>query len=1076
MKKLKKYSIYLLVLIISFSLIGPNCEIVAESQTIYISTTEEFLKFASSCTSDSWSKSKQVILKANIDLSHTDFSPIPIFSGVLDGGGHTISGLKIQENGSQQGLFRYLEEGATIKNLNVIGRVSPEGSKLYVGGIVGKNRGTLEKCTFSGVVEGEQYIGGLVGANESTGIITQSYVSGVIDGKSYIGGIVGENMGTIIRCTNDAKINTKIVKEQKLEIEELINGDITAEEEISNASDITDIGGIAGINKGIIQSCINKGNVGYEHVGYNVGGIAGRQSGYITGCENKGTIYGRKEVGGIVGQMEPYIVVKFTQSKLDQIGKELDTLQNLIQKATTNGHGASDAISTQLDNLQNSAKEVKTHTQGLLDQTEGLLNDNIGKVNEVSSTVAEAIDRLVPITNDFSAMGSYLENAASPVQDAISYMTKASDSLGGGVDALKDMSDELSEAMSDIEDAAWKFESGINQLGAAAEYLKTGKLREAIHSIKSTADYFEQAGSAARTGMSSLQDVNTQLKKALDYGDTANTELAESMACVSKAIEVIEDAMGSLNGALEGINQLVEYLADQPEVSFVTTDSTYQETKDHLSDALESTSDVISNLNQVINEESHLLLDDLQAVSDQLFVIFDLMLGVTEDVISYDVTSEERNKDISDTDTESQIEGKVANCTNKGVVTGDINVGGIAGAMSVDRSFDPEDDLESDGDKSWNFMFQSRAVIRACQSSGEVKAKKDSVGGIVGSMKLGYVVDSQAEGKIISNNGNYVGGIAGQSDARIQSSYAKCTLKGGDYIGGIAGQGMNISNCGAYIQVEEGKEYIGSIAGNIQEEGTISQNFFVESPYNGVDGISYAGKVEPLDYEAFIQLEGTPEMFSKFKLRFYIEEALVETIPFNYGVSLEIEALPQIPEKEGFYGEWEGFDTKVLNFDQDIEAVYKPFVSTLESRQRYNETIPIVLVQGQFKEEDQLMMVANEQLLVDEEGQTLIESWKLTIPEDGNEIHSLRYMVPQGVKHAAIYVLKDENWVLADAKKDGRYMIFEAEGDEVIWHVMAEEQESTVIVIWGIALGVLCCVVILLLIKKRVKKARDINA
>ena len=45
----------------------------------------------------------------------------------------------------------------------------------------------------------------------------------------------------------------------------------------------------------------NAGNVGYEHMRYNVGGIAGRQSGYLDGCRNTAVVKGRKDVGGITG-------------------------------------------------------------------------------------------------------------------------------------------------------------------------------------------------------------------------------------------------------------------------------------------------------------------------------------------------------------------------------------------------------------------------------------------------------------------------------------------------------------------------------------------------------------------------------------------------------------------------------------------------------------------------------------------------------------------------------------------------------------------------------------------------------
>ena len=51
-------------------------------------------------------------------LKDIEFLPIPIFGGIFDGQGHTISGLSIKVEGSNQGLFRYLQEGAVIKDVN----------------------------------------------------------------------------------------------------------------------------------------------------------------------------------------------------------------------------------------------------------------------------------------------------------------------------------------------------------------------------------------------------------------------------------------------------------------------------------------------------------------------------------------------------------------------------------------------------------------------------------------------------------------------------------------------------------------------------------------------------------------------------------------------------------------------------------------------------------------------------------------------------------------------------------------------------------------------------------------------
>ena len=129
MKQIKKYTAYFLVMIMCLTLIMPLFTLKAQDHTIYISTAKELMDLSKKCTLDSWSKDKKVVLTADIDLSHTDFTPIPIFSGVFDGAGYTVRGLSIRGNGSQQGLFRYVQEGAIIQNLNVEGSIMPGGSK-----------------------------------------------------------------------------------------------------------------------------------------------------------------------------------------------------------------------------------------------------------------------------------------------------------------------------------------------------------------------------------------------------------------------------------------------------------------------------------------------------------------------------------------------------------------------------------------------------------------------------------------------------------------------------------------------------------------------------------------------------------------------------------------------------------------------------------------------------------------------------------------------------------------------------------------------------------------------------------
>ena len=158
----------------------------AGENQVYISSADELAEFSKNCRLDSWSKGKTVILTSDINLTDSDFEPIPIFSGAFDGAGHTIKGLRIDEVGSDKGLFRYVETGATVKDLNVQAIISPGGSASRLGGIIGDNSGIVRNCTFFGTIRGEGEIGGIVGHNGETGSVIGCSSQGFIDRKSVV--------------------------------------------------------------------------------------------------------------------------------------------------------------------------------------------------------------------------------------------------------------------------------------------------------------------------------------------------------------------------------------------------------------------------------------------------------------------------------------------------------------------------------------------------------------------------------------------------------------------------------------------------------------------------------------------------------------------------------------------------------------------------------------------------------------------------------------------------------------------------------------------------------------------------
>lgn len=275
---------FLLLLHVVFPVFAEEAE---EETLVYaISSREDFLEFAENCRIDSFSFGLSVSLDTDIDLTGAEFRGIPIFCGTFLGNSHTIRGLVMRDAGSYQGLFRYLTGTASVENLYIEGLLLPEGSGSQTGALAGSNAGKIRNCSFSGTVSGSEQIGGLVGINAVSGIIEDCSVTGFVSGSHFVGGIAGKNSGVIRNCKNDAKVNTT-EQQNRVELADITLESLTSSE-ASNT--VTDIGGIAGHSTGVIRSCVNRGSVGYKHMGYNIGGIAGTQSGYLVDCVNYGSV------------------------------------------------------------------------------------------------------------------------------------------------------------------------------------------------------------------------------------------------------------------------------------------------------------------------------------------------------------------------------------------------------------------------------------------------------------------------------------------------------------------------------------------------------------------------------------------------------------------------------------------------------------------------------------------------------------------------------------------------------------------------------------------------------------------
>ena len=1089
-RKISKLLSLLLAAVLLLSLAAPAALAAGSADVVYLRTAEDLAELSKNCTLDSWSQGKTVYLEADIDLTGTDFAPIPTFGGIFEGQGHTISGLSLTGSGNVRGLFRYIQPSGVVRDLSVEGWIDPTDRKNTLGGIAGSNQGLLSNCSFHGTVRGADYIGGLVGTNESTGQIINCTFSGAVTGEHYVGGIAGQNGGSIIRCANSGSINTT-------EVDAELNLDNLNQEQLNAAENVpvcTDIGGITGFSSSILQSCVNTGAVGYAHVGYNIGGIAGRQSGYLNGCTNSGTILGRKDVGGIAGQLVPEVRLLYNEGQVGDLLDELDVLRSLIDQTGDDVRGASDEISERMQAISDRAAEAQEAIGDFADSAADWANENMDEINDLSARLSWLIDQLTPVLDDTSGLMDLAEDLADQLEEVLDEAGQASDlgeqterELRAAVRSLRQAAAsgktavarllsalehlgaalgsalQSQEAMEEVRAAAGELAAALRDMSDAlariAQLLWSGgdeaALREAIQALADTLDRagaaLEQAvaavaahldgdalDSAGEDAAAAWQALRTAAQSLLDAaGHTADAasllpellaqggDIAEALRAPGRTLEKLASRAAGLG---EDLADIFRELAEEPTFSIRPIDSTLRQQGDALGDIFSGLLDDGDALRETMSGSTDILLDDLDAINRQFGVITDLL----RDLLEGGEEPEDRFEDVSDEASAATDTGDLSDARNDGTVEGDINVAGIVGSMAIEYDFDPEDDLIREGDRSLDFRYQTRAVVAACINTGEITGKQDYAGGIVGLMDLGRVSGCENYGTVTSTNGDYVGGIAGASWGSIRDSWSKCRLSGGDYVGGVAGLGATLVNCHTLVTIDEGGACLGAVAGDADSGGTVSGNTFTSESLGALDGISYAGRAEPVTFDALCGTEGVPELFSRLELTFAADGVTVAVVPFRYGEG--IDALPEIPAKKGYSAAWPDLDYTHLTASQTLEAEYTPYTSALTD----GGELPQILVDGSFSSRAEVSHTTEEVTWTDARGRTH-SGTAYTVTVEDPDLEQVAYTVhcrlPDAGGRYDLWVLGEDGWSQADFTIDGQYLLLTSQTEAITFCV-----------------------------------------
>ncbi|MFA5603839.1 MAG: immunoglobulin-like domain-containing protein, partial [Bacilli bacterium] len=301
------------------------------------------------------------IVVNDIDMANSpyreNFTVIPDFYGTIDGNNKKIKGLKITGNG----LFTNLHPGVelydiefvdfinnspaisnvgsitgTITNNDIkISGISLTGGSLingnnYVGGIIGNSTKyiNLEEISVNGSITGKAYTGGIIGQSPTV-TIKDSGVNAIISGTSQTGGIIGyapttatiENSYADVILTGTSSLGGLMGQ----------GGNVTIRRSYANGSIASTgnyqyIGGVIGRSNSVdISDSYSNANVrGYDNVGgligYNDGGTIQRNyvSGNVESTTNTNTV--DDGTGGLVGRNRATIIDTYTAGEVKRNG------------------------------------------------------------------------------------------------------------------------------------------------------------------------------------------------------------------------------------------------------------------------------------------------------------------------------------------------------------------------------------------------------------------------------------------------------------------------------------------------------------------------------------------------------------------------------------------------------------------------------------------------------------------------------------------------------------------------------------------------------------------------------------
>lgn len=1018
------------------------------AEVIMIESVDDFIGLSEKSGDDGNTRDKVFKLNCDLDLTGKDVKPVQTFCGLFDGQGHTISGFSYDGMLSGMGLFRAISDSGEVRDLTLKADMIPNGDMTNIGGIAGVNFGVIKNCTVEGKVLGLEAVGGIAGRNAENGVISGCENKASVTGMRRTGGIAGYNEGLIDSCVNNGEINAgsrtawEIRDERKKaeEEEQLANDDEEddgSEDEkldklipdevdigyddiikaVMNEQEVNYTGGIAGVNSGSVVRCTNNAKVGYKHLGYKTGGIVGYERGILDSCKNSGTVYGRKNTGGIAGQLEPYVKDTFTEDSFKKAQEESDKLVGLVTALQGELKNEDDNIQQRIDSIRISADTLRGSISDYKDYYRGKDDAMEADMREHTNAIRDTLNRIDPKFKTKKA-GDSISALQGDVEKIENLMKAAEKAVSSGVPI------DMTGYVGSVKGISSDIRSQTNELlklaqNAGKEY---NELKDDLSTLRDKNNYFDDF-----------------LRKAYD---SYKIDLRSTDDDLTSQIDTIADEMDYLNDTLKGADKVVRSRMDKiVESTQVLTDEV-NNGFDELTGEIERMRNT-KDLNDIFDDVSD--TSDTKASRGKITscensgdVITDINGGGIAGMADTDADLQsdfkvESTGDVSLNHEKTKL-ATITGCTNRGAVTVKNDcAGGIAGSMdigAVERSSNFGPVSSTDGDYAGGITGKSGFMIRDSFSMAAVSANQYA-GGIAGYGRS--LCDNKTISTIQGVRERY-GAVAGDVDREEDTATVSGNIFVDDDLGAI--NGLTFTNEAAAVTYDE---FI-KLSGIPKEAHSMTVSFMADGEVIKSMEVPYGESVSIDDYPEIPDKEDKFGIWENIDLSDVRQNTVVNADYFSYVTTIASkEAFPVFLVSGKFFkGAYADYTrTDFTDEDKDVNTMPEGYIKALS---RYTFNIRYGYQKGSRNEDTFIRLLADD----------------------------------YSKKDTAAIRSDDGNYTVISTVRDGRYLVFPFDCSEMSgeFYILkaAPDRKLMIFVVSGIC--IIALIILIQFIRKYLSKKK----